>query len=88
MTLHLIKLCVGAASIDDLAQWQRKRLAEQKRKGEKPRLFGGSRDGVSSYGSSMRVNLLGFLIAEVALVHPNDRPGKGWFWEFNLAPGF
>ena len=57
-------------------------------KGEKPRIFGGSRDGVSSYGSSMRVNLLGFLIAEVALVHPNDRPGKGWFWEFNLAPGF
>ena len=38
MTLHLIKLCVGAASIEDLAQWQRKRLAEQKKKGEKPRL--------------------------------------------------
>jgi hypothetical protein len=39
MTLHLIKLCVGAASIEDLAQWQKKRLAEQKKAGEKPRLF-------------------------------------------------
>jgi hypothetical protein len=39
MTLHLIKLCVGAASIEDLAQWQRERLAEQKKAGKKPRLF-------------------------------------------------
>ena len=33
MTLHLIKLCVGADSIDDLAQWQARRLAELKKKG-------------------------------------------------------
>jgi hypothetical protein len=39
MTLHLIKLCVGAASIDDLAAWQKERLAEQRKAGEKPRLF-------------------------------------------------
>lgn len=39
MTLHIIKLCVGAGSIDDLAQWQRGRLAEQRRRGQKPRLF-------------------------------------------------
>jgi len=39
MTLHLIKLCVGAASIEDLAAWQRERLAEQKKAGEKPQLF-------------------------------------------------
>jgi hypothetical protein len=39
MTLHLIKLCVGADSIEDLAQWQRERLAEQKKAGKKPRLF-------------------------------------------------
>lgn len=32
MTLHLIKLCVGAQSIDDLAQWQKKRLAERRKK--------------------------------------------------------
>jgi hypothetical protein len=39
MTLHLIKLCVGAASVEDLAAWQRGRLAEQRKAGETPRLF-------------------------------------------------
>jgi hypothetical protein len=39
MTLHLVKLCVGAASIDDLAAWQKERLAERRKAGEKPRLF-------------------------------------------------
>jgi hypothetical protein len=33
MTLHLIKLCVGVDSIDDLARWQKGRLAELKKKG-------------------------------------------------------
>ncbi len=32
MTVHLIKLCVGAESLDDLAQWQSKRLAERRKK--------------------------------------------------------
>lgn len=32
MTLHLIKLCVGADSIEDLANWQEKRLAPLKKK--------------------------------------------------------
>lgn len=31
MTIHLIKLCVGAESISDLAEWQAQRLAEKKR---------------------------------------------------------
>ncbi len=33
MPLHLIKLCVGADSIADLAAWQKERLAEAKAKG-------------------------------------------------------
>ena len=33
MTLHLIKLCVGADSIEDLADWQSKRAAERRKKG-------------------------------------------------------
>lgn len=33
VTLHLIKLCVGANSITDLAQWQKKRAAERKKNG-------------------------------------------------------
>ena len=32
MTLHLIKLCVGADSVKDQADWIQKRLAELKRK--------------------------------------------------------
>jgi hypothetical protein len=39
MTLHLIKLCVGADSIEDLAQWQAGRIKEQKKKGKKPELI-------------------------------------------------
>ena len=39
MALHIIKLCVGAESIADLEQWQKGRLAEQKRAGQTPRLF-------------------------------------------------
>ena len=38
MTLHLIKLCVGAESIESLAKWQAKRLADMKKKGRKPEL--------------------------------------------------
>lgn len=39
MALHLVKLCVGASSIEDLETWQRDRLREQKARGEKQRLF-------------------------------------------------
>ncbi len=39
MTLHLVKLCVGATSIEDLAEWQKARLAAQKKAGGKPRIF-------------------------------------------------
>jgi hypothetical protein len=39
MPLNIIKLCVGASSIEDLAQWQAERLREQKARGETPRLF-------------------------------------------------
>lgn len=43
MTLHMIKLCVGADSIEDLAEWQKGRLAAQRAAGQKPRLFHGTR---------------------------------------------
>ena len=36
--LHLIKLCVGVDSLEELAAWQKKRLAEKKKKGQKPEL--------------------------------------------------
>lgn len=39
MTVHMIKLCVGVDSIEELAQWQKGRLAAQKAAGHQPRLF-------------------------------------------------
>jgi len=39
MTLNLIKLCVGATSIEDLAEWQLGRLAEARKAGRKPELW-------------------------------------------------
>jgi hypothetical protein len=40
MPLHLIKLCVGCDSIEDLASWQAERLRAMRKSGEKkPRLF-------------------------------------------------
>jgi len=40
MALHLIKLCVGCDSIEDLASWQAERLKQMRKAGQKkPRLF-------------------------------------------------
>lgn len=38
MTLHLVKLCVGVASIEELADWQTQHLKEQRARGETARL--------------------------------------------------
>jgi len=50
--------------------------------------FTGDHKPVSSVGAVARVNLLGFAIAEFDYVHPLNRPGRGWVWQFNLSPGF
>ncbi len=47
-----------------------------------------SRDPVKSWGGSLRINLLGFAVAQISLVRPLDRPLKNWIWEFSLTPGF
>jgi hypothetical protein len=39
MPLHLVKLCVGCDSIDDLAVWQKERLRQARREGRKPELY-------------------------------------------------
>ena len=36
-TLNLVKLCVGADTVDDLVQWQDQRSADRRAKGEDPR---------------------------------------------------
>jgi hypothetical protein len=57
-------------------------------RGDKPSFFSGSRKPVSSAGVAFRVNALGFAIVELDAVHPFNRPGRGWVFQFNLSPGF
>lgn len=55
---------------------------------QKPSFFGGDRQPVSSVGAALRVNLLGFAIAQIDFVRPLDRRARGWMWQFSFAPGF
>lgn len=54
----------------------------------KPKIFGGNRKLATSFGGLLRINLFGFAIAEVDYVHPFNRPGDKWLWQFNLIQGF
>jgi WD40-like Beta Propeller Repeat len=55
---------------------------------EKPSFFGGTREGVASAGFALRVNFFGFAVGEFDFSRPFQRPGAGWVFQFNLAPGF
>jgi hypothetical protein len=54
----------------------------------RPSFAGGEREWARSAGAALRVNVLGFAIAEVDYVRPLDRSRKGWLWQFGLTPGF
>jgi hypothetical protein len=56
--------------------------------GDSPIFASADETPVFSAGTGFRFNVFGFAVAEVNLVHPFDRPGKGWVWELNLQPGF
>ncbi len=56
--------------------------------GGSPSFSGSGHTGVTSQGLAMRANLFGFLIGELDYVHPNDRPGKSWYWQFSVQPGW
>ena len=56
---------------------------------DQPKFSGDGRRGVlSSYGVALRANLFGAAIVEVDYVHPNDRPGDNWQWQFGFTPGW
>jgi outer membrane protein assembly factor BamA len=57
-------------------------------KGQTPDIFGGSRQALTSAGAALRINVLGFAIAEIDYVKAFQRPGRGWQWQFGLTPGF
>ncbi len=52
------------------------------------RARGVARKPVSSYGASLRFNILGFAIGQLSYVRPQDRPLKNHVWEFSFLPGF
>ena len=58
------------------------------RNNQKPAFLGGSRKPVTSFGAGLRMNLFGYAVAEIDYVHPFDRPGKKWLWQFKLSQGF
>ena len=55
---------------------------------ENAQLFGGTRKLVRSTGVSFRLNLLGYAIGQMDLVHPFDRPNKDWMVRLSLTEGF
>jgi hypothetical protein len=55
---------------------------------DKPSFAGGDRRGVSSVGVAFRVNALGFAILQLDASKPLQREGRGWVWQFSMAPGF
>ena len=57
-------------------------------RGEKPAIFGGSRDGVGSAGIALRVNFLGFAVGQFDIARPFQKASGGWVFQFNLSPGF
>ena len=56
---------------------------------EGAKLFGnGPREVVRSTGVSLRMNLLGYAIGQMDIVHPFNRPQKDWMIRFSLTEGF
>ncbi|MGH7753682.1 MAG: BamA/TamA family outer membrane protein, partial [Gemmatimonadales bacterium] len=50
--------------------------------------LGGDRRFVGSVGAALRINVLGALIIEAALVRPLDRPQRGWLLQWDFTPAF
>jgi outer membrane protein assembly factor BamA len=56
---------------------------------EGAQIFGnGPRKVVSSAGVSFRMNLFGYAIGQMDVVHPFDRPQKDWMIRLSLTQGF
>ena len=55
---------------------------------DKAKMFGGTRNLVRSAGISFRMNLLGYAIGQMDIVHPFDRPQKNWMVRLSLTEGF
>ena len=96
MTLHLIKLCVGADSLEDLANWQKARLRDLRKKGKKPELMHVTRmtpkrkDELLDGGSLYWV-IRGYIAARQQLIDlrpvtKNGKPHCGLVYDAKLIP--
>jgi len=96
MTLHLIKLCVGADSIEDLARWQKGRLKELRQKGKKPELIHVTRmtpkrkeellDGGSLYWVIKGYIAVRQRLIDLRPVTKNGRPHCGLVYDPKIVP--
>ncbi len=55
---------------------------------DKPTFLGGDRKMVSSAGFGIRTSLMQYFVLGLNLVHPFDRPEKGWVFQLTISPGF
>ena len=96
MTLHLIKLCVGVDSVEDLAQWQKKRLADLKKKRKPAELMHVTRampkrldevlDGGSLYWVIKGQIAVRQRILDLRPVTKNGQPHCGIVYDSQLVP--
>lgn len=96
MTLHLIKLCVGAESIESLAAWQNGRLKELRKKGRKPELIHVTRmtpkrreellDGGSLYWVIKGYIAVRQQLIDLRPVTKNGKPHCGLVYDAKLVP--
>jgi hypothetical protein len=80
--LHLIKLCVGVDSLQELADWQKKRLKEKRAKGQKPELIHVTRQTPKRAdelldGGSLYWVIRGQIMARQALIELRDVKKNG-----------
>lgn len=94
--LHLIKLCVGVDSLQELADWQKKRLKEKRAKGQKPELIHVTRQTPKRAdelldGGSLYWVIRGQIMARQALIElremkKNGVPHCGLVYDKKLVP--
>jgi Tol biopolymer transport system component len=54
----------------------------------KPDFFGGNREPVASAGVAVRINAFGYAVVQLDYARPFQREGRGWIFQFSLAPGY
>ncbi len=97
MTLHIIKLCVGVETVDELAQWQSGRIRDQKKRGvKKPELTHVTRmmpkrkdeilDGGSLYWVIKGQIAVRQKLLDIRAVTKHGRPACGLVYDPKLVP--